>query len=511
MPAEQHVLQQLRFEKADYFVSNNSAFNQALSEEQRVELYASRQQALVGPNAEPQPSKFSFGNSEVKKRWAAWAALGAMPQAEAMDRYAQAVGRMEPAWAGWEGFPSGAEDGNDDLTEEALSEATTVIQAQLRRAAAEVAGAGAAAQAAALTAGEMALAEAGDRAVAVLQRAGSAWLVVRRAAEAEAAVAAAEKATLENFWQLLLQGMSVVKWSQGSAKPAPRVLWLGRDGTRLFCAPRKLDSPTGSTKGLFLRDVSDVRVGQNTATFKRAATDFRGNRVANGALPPPDVCFSLVGTERTLDLQLPSAAACTGLASRFRALIAKLSASTEKATAHRWGAPAMSFAEVAQLAHFTELMMQGIEVFKYDSNGKKTRRVLWLARKRVFIDSKKRQTTTIADKGIDMDDITEVRPGINSHAFNKCLVRPHLTAKCFSIIGSERTINVEVPSQALRDTLVQRLQLLMREHAAGQHVNASPPTAPAAMAPAPAPAPAPAAAVDAAAGGDAAAGAVSAQ
>jgi hypothetical protein len=40
------VLQQLRFEKADYFVSNNSAFNQALSEEQRVELYASRQQAL---------------------------------------------------------------------------------------------------------------------------------------------------------------------------------------------------------------------------------------------------------------------------------------------------------------------------------------------------------------------------------------------------------------------------------------------------------------------------------
>ena len=76
---------------------------------------------------------------------------------------------------------------------------------------------------------------------------------------------------------------------------------------------------------------------------------------------------------------------------------------------------------------------------------------------------------------------------------------PSLTSRA----ASSHTLS----SPALRDTLVQRLQLLMREHAAGQHVNASPPTAPAAVAPAPAPA----AAVDAAAGGSAAAGAGSAQ
>ena len=41
------VLAQLKFEKADFYVSNNTAFNSSLNMAQRVALYAFRQQAIV--------------------------------------------------------------------------------------------------------------------------------------------------------------------------------------------------------------------------------------------------------------------------------------------------------------------------------------------------------------------------------------------------------------------------------------------------------------------------------
>ena len=45
--ARPSVLAQLKFEKADFYVSNNTAFNSSLNMAQRVALYAFRQQAIV--------------------------------------------------------------------------------------------------------------------------------------------------------------------------------------------------------------------------------------------------------------------------------------------------------------------------------------------------------------------------------------------------------------------------------------------------------------------------------
>ena len=126
----------------------------------------------------------------------------------------------------------------------------------------------------------------------------------------------------------------------------------------------------------------------------------------------------------------------------------------------------MDMEEVATLARFTEVMLQGIEVFAYLPSGKRSKRILWLEHKRVFIDRAKRSSASAP--GIDVDDIAEVRPGVNSHAFSRAPDPNTIPVGCcFSIVGSERTIDVEVLSSAERDLLVQRFRLLIRGHNVG--------------------------------------------
>jgi hypothetical protein len=140
-----------------------------------------------------------------------------------------------------------------------------------------------------------------------------------------------------------------------------------------------------------------------------------------------------------------------------------------------------SMADVAIVAHFRELLLTGMEVTKYDSKGKKKRKVMWLDKDgdRLYIDTKKRIVSVGSEKGLSLNDITEIRPGINSAAFSKAAcdggakskvsARPAasplttLVLQCFSIIGSERTLNIELPTSEARDAVVFRLQLFMHQ------------------------------------------------
>ena len=256
---------------------------------------------------------------------------------------------------------------------------------------------------------------------------------------------------------MLIAGIVVTKWGQGNAKPAKRTLWLGLGGARLFVASRKASTPVADSKGLLLRDISEVRVGHACATFKKA--------LARGVeLPPEACCLCLIGTERTIDISVDDAAVAQGLAKRLDMLLARVNASSALAENHRWGRLGMDFEEVATLARFTEVMMQGIEVFAHLAGGNRSKRILWLARKRVFIARTKNFDPTASDSGVDVDDIAEIRPGTNSHAFCTHDSNTIPIGCCFSIVGSERTIDVEVLSSELRDELVRRFRLLIREH-----------------------------------------------
>jgi hypothetical protein len=55
-----------------------------------------------------------------------------------------------------------------------------------------------------------------------------------------------------------------------------------------------------------------------------------------------------------------------------------------------------------------------------------------------------------------------VRPGINSWAFSKSVVDVDCSDKCLTIVGSERSISVEVPSAGLAEMMMQRFQVRER-------------------------------------------------
>ena len=113
------VRQQLQFEMADFYVANNVHFSSTLAMDQRVALYAYRQQVLVGPCNTPKPGFFELVE-EVKERWAAWDALGTMPVDAAADRFVKCVADADPQWESWDGFPELHPDDVDALASASL-------------------------------------------------------------------------------------------------------------------------------------------------------------------------------------------------------------------------------------------------------------------------------------------------------------------------------------------------------------------------------------------------------
>ena len=353
-----------------------------------------------------------------------------MSHDDAVSGFMGVIDEIEPRWEEWPGFPT---PGEDDLTEEHLKEATTKIQTHFRKFSAQK-----------TVEQDRADADAASRIQSVIRGKSARSVAVQRRAEAakqreqDEERAKAEQEELKAFWHLLLQGMCVMKYSMKSGKKAERHLWLDRTGTRLYIARKKVVDTNASTKGLYLRDISEIRAGTDSNTFAQLKSQ--------GVAPPPDKskCFSLIGTERTIDVEMPTANSCANVVARFQLLLKALTTSTSKVRIHvaastvrlltnepqaakgKWGRAIAqvrksSMADVAIVAHFRELLLTGMEVIKYDGNGKRKKKVLWLDKDgdRLYIDAKKRIVSTGTEKGLSLNDITEIRPGINSAAFSK--------------------------------------------------------------------------------------------
>jgi hypothetical protein len=269
----------------------------------------------------------------------------------------------------------------------------------------------------------------------------------------------AEMAELREFWTILLRGLVVMKYATTGSKPQDRVLWLDRSGERLYLDVEKRFDSKGNEKGLYLRDISQVRSGCNTQTFLKARAHA----------PPTEKCFSLIGTERTLDMEMPTAFVRDRLVAKFNLLLKALSrVSPRKVTGE----------DASLLNQFQEVLIRGMEVYAHTSSSfsqhKTTKNVLWLGdgvnvngetAARLYLANKKRKTSKGAEKGLWLEDIAECRPGINSDGFFKAPdnMMQAVANKCFSVIGSECTLDLEVDSGEARNAVVHRFQLWLQQ------------------------------------------------
>jgi myosin heavy subunit len=278
-------------------------------------------------------------------------------------------------------------------------------------------------------------------------------------AELEKQQQEAEMAELREFWTILLRGLVVMKYATTGSKPQERVLWLDRSGARLYLDHRKRFDSKGNEKGLYLRDISQVRPGCNTQAFLKSRQHA----------PPADKCFSLIGTERTLDMEMPTAFVRDRVVAKFNLLLKALSpVSPRKLTGE----------DASLMAHFQEVLIRGMEVVAHSSSSfsqhKTAKNVLWLGdgvnvngetAAKLYLANKKRKISKGTERGLWLEDMAECRPGINSDVFFKAPdnVTQAIANKCFSVIGSECTLDLEVKSGEARNAVVHRFQLWLQQ------------------------------------------------
>lgn len=178
------------------------------------------------------------------------------------------------------------------------------------------------------------------------------------------------------------------------------------------------------------------------------------------------------------------------MVSNFQLLIESLRNRADKQGIGHFGIklhqPPRCMTDVVVTAMFKRQLENGIAVTKYCSNGTAQPRFLWLSQGRLRV-TKKMSTSSIItsrsrsrpagsrihsrrDKGIDLDDVFEIRPGVFSHSFTQTVDTNDtlkaetavLDATCFSIIATERTLDMCVQTRSERDQLVTRFRTFCR-------------------------------------------------
>ena len=146
--------------------------------------------------------------------------------------------------------------------------------------------------------------------------------------EASAAAAEATAAKVREAFAVLSQGVELTLYNTRLGARGAQVLrqlvWIDSDILRICVdtmRPTLVDRALGRVApGLYMRDISEVREGDNALDFKMSPT-------------PPldrDKCLSLIGSERSLCLEMPSKFARDWFLVRFRCVLNDVLSDEEK-------------------------------------------------------------------------------------------------------------------------------------------------------------------------------------
>lgn len=239
-----------------------------------------------------------------------------------------------------------------------------------------------------------------------------------------------------------------------------KILWLNPDSLRLCITKNR--PPISDERlypGVYLRDVAEVVGGDHTFAF--ATHPEKPNS--------QEQCLNIIASERTLCLQLPSEFSRNWFLERLRLLCDDILTTNEKnlRDSIKWTKmsnrlPFQDFHR--EIAESTQsLLEKGVDV-KFHTNGGKIHDCT------LFYDPDQRRlevkkTTgffkfVFQTRGINLSDIYSLRPGTHSFGFVQAKSENEKQENCMSIIGSECTIDVELPSQRARDVLMHKLKVL---------------------------------------------------
>ncbi|ETW00017.1 hypothetical protein H310_07457 [Aphanomyces invadans] len=256
------------------------------------------------------------------------------------------------------------------------------------------------------------------------------------------------------FWKLLHEGLTVFKYNYTGKVKSRRILCfspvVGKPMTSsvryLFRASTRL-LPT--EKGLYLADIAEVRPGLATYSFSQSPL-----------LPIADKCFSIIGSERTLSLEMPSRNARDQAVSRFRVLVDVLQGPECILASREWMTPTVAGKPLppSKIENVYASLLAGVHVLRHSNKVRAVDHILWVDLTTQTLHCGTTKQPPLA-RGVALTDITEIRKGVNSHGFSIAAEPP--IAECFSVIGSERTLDCQVHSVSVRDTICLALQYML--------------------------------------------------
>lgn len=210
--------------------------------------------------------------------------------------------------------------------------------------------------------------------------------------------------------------------------------------------------------GLYVRDIAEVRPGT-------LSNDF----VKNFHRPADeDACFSIIGSESTLSLELPNKFTRDWFLERIL-LIADDVKSPEERTAiemRRWGPnPRMNPADIGVAKHVMGLLMRGIQVIIHHASSRVVRGVLSYDQNYHTVVATPTERSLFgfglaSAQSLSVHDIADIRPGCHSLSFvrTKC----NKTELCLSLIGTEGTLNFQFTSEDARNTFASKMRLFLQ-------------------------------------------------
>lgn len=279
---------------------------------------------------------------------------------------------------------------------------------------------------------------------------------------------AAQDIKIREAFQILTQGVEMIHFDSKSkrASRSKKIVWLDSDILRICvdtARPTQKEMLKGKVPpGIYLRDIGEVREGANAYAFLTSAE------------PPEnsDFCLSLIGTERTISLQLPSKFSRDWFLERFQLVIDDVLTDAEKSlrAVIKWSLDndASKWADLeggeSVYEQMKKLLAKGLQVLHHHPGGRIIRSYLSFSEaggdlhilpmeKSIFDFTRKNLT-------LNINDISEIRPGTHSIGF----VRTNSTDKqgeCLSIIGTECTIDLQLANNKARDLLVQKLRVFV--------------------------------------------------
>jgi hypothetical protein len=282
---------------------------------------------------------------------------------------------------------------------------------------------------------------------------------------------------IREAFYILTQGVDIMHYQEGSSRRrAPekvrQVLWLEPEILRVCVDRRRLtatDQMSGKkAKGLYLRDLAEIRSGSATYQFKNAVRKPEND----------NHCLALIGTECTLSLEFPDQETRDWFLERLKLVLDDVLTMDEINERNQRNSKtglvsALSSDETAAAQQLMALLQRGIQILHHNKAGKVLRSSVYYDADTQCLSVKATDSSFFSFFGnigmgqqqqnlsLHMSDIAEIRPGSHSYGF----VGTDSTdkgAECMSIVGTECVLDLQLATSNARDLFAQKLRIFKR-------------------------------------------------